>query len=90
MESLGAMSIVCPRLIRLFGKAIPEATDRQVKILGFDQGRFSMKRVLMFDAGGLGSHNAPTFIRKGIGKLILLHHDTVAPNKSEPAAVLLV
>src|SRR5450432_2434779 len=69
-----------PGLIRLFGKPIPEAIDRQVKIPGFDQDRYSKGRVLMIGAGGLGSHIAPTLVRKGIGKLILLDHDTVAPS----------
>jgi molybdopterin/thiamine biosynthesis adenylyltransferase len=69
-----------PGLIRLFGKPIPEAIDRQVKIPGFDQERYSKGRALMIGAGGLGSHIAPTLVRKGIGKVSLLDHDTVSPS----------
>jgi molybdopterin/thiamine biosynthesis adenylyltransferase len=54
--------------------------DRQKRIAGFDQERYSKASVLMIGAGGLGSHIAPTLLRKGIGKLTLLDHDTVAPS----------
>lgn len=77
---MAGISSVYPRLIRLFGKPISEATDRQVKIPGFDQERYSKGRMLVIGTGGLGSHILPTMVRKGVGKVILLDHDTVAPS----------
>jgi len=61
--------------IRLRGKAIPGAEDRQRKIAGFDQERFSKSRILCIGAGGLISHIAPTLVRKGIGWITLLDDD---------------
>ena len=56
--------------IRLRGKAIPGAEDRQKKIPGFDQEVFSNSSVLCVGAGGIISQIAPTLVRKGIGR----HH----------------
>src|ERR1035438_2196078 len=63
--------------ISLRGTAIPEATDRQQKIPGFDQEVFSRSRVLCIGAGGIVSRIAPTLVRKGIGRITLLDNDLV-------------
>jgi molybdopterin/thiamine biosynthesis adenylyltransferase len=63
--------------ISLRGTAIPEATDRQQKIPGFDQEVFSRSRVLCIGAGGIVSQIAPTLVRKGIGRITLLDDDLV-------------
>jgi molybdopterin/thiamine biosynthesis adenylyltransferase len=66
-----------PTSIRLRGKPIPGAEDRQQKIPGFDQAVYSRSRVLCIGAGGLISHIAPTLVRKGIGTITLLDDDIV-------------
>src|ERR1051326_6696716 len=63
--------------IRLFGKAIPGAEDRQRLIPGFDQDTYSKASVLCVGAGGIISHIAPTLCRKGIGRITLLDRDIV-------------
>ena len=63
--------------IRLVGKAIPGAEDRQQLIPGFDQAAFSRASVLCVGAGGIVSHIAPTLVRKGIGCITLLDRDIV-------------
>jgi molybdopterin/thiamine biosynthesis adenylyltransferase len=63
--------------IRLRGKAVAGAEDRQRKIFGFDQEVFSKSSVLCIGAGGLVSHIAPTLVRKGIGRITLLDGDIV-------------
>jgi molybdopterin/thiamine biosynthesis adenylyltransferase len=63
--------------IRLRGKAIAGAEDRQVKIPGFDQAIFSKASVLCIGAGGIISQIAPTLVRKGIGRITLLDDDIV-------------
>jgi molybdopterin-synthase adenylyltransferase len=63
--------------IKLRGKAICGAEDRQGKIPGFDQARFSKSRVLCVGAGGLTSQIAPTLARKGIGGITLVDDDIV-------------
>src|SRR5579871_2659778 len=63
--------------IRLRGKTIPGAADRQQKIPGFDQGIFSQSSVLCIGAGGIISQIAPTLVRKGIGRIALLDDDVV-------------
>ena len=63
--------------IRLKGKAIPGAEDRQKKIAGFDQEKYSRSKVLCIGAGGLISHIAPALLRKGIGALTILDDDEV-------------
>ncbi len=63
--------------IRLRGKAVAGAEDRQRKIAGFDQEIFSKSSVLCIGAGGLISHIAPTLVRKGIGRITLLDGDVV-------------
>jgi molybdopterin/thiamine biosynthesis adenylyltransferase len=63
--------------IRLVGKAIPGAEDRQKIIPGFDQEVFSRSRVLCIGAGGIISQIAPTLVRKGIGRITLLDDDLV-------------
>jgi molybdopterin/thiamine biosynthesis adenylyltransferase len=68
------------RSIRLFGKAIPGAQDRQQKIPGFDQAMFSKSSVLCIGAGGIISQIAPTLVRKGIGGITLLDDDIVEPS----------
>ncbi len=70
-------STVSQTSIRLRGKRIPGAEDRQGKVPGFDQGRLSNARVLCIGAGGLIGHIAPTLVRKGIGALVILDDDIV-------------
>src|ERR1051326_6546052 len=66
--------------IRLRGKAVPGADDRQNRIPGFDQRIFSTSRVLCIGAGGIISQIAPTLVRKGIGGITLLDPDIVEPS----------
>jgi molybdopterin/thiamine biosynthesis adenylyltransferase len=63
--------------IRLRGKAIPGAEDRQKKIPGFDQAAFSTSSVTCVGAGGIVSQIAPTLVRKGIGRITVLDDDIV-------------
>src|SRR5204862_1475770 len=63
--------------IRLRGKAIAGAEDRQQKIAGFDQSVFSKSSVVAVGAGGIISQIAPTLVRKGIGGITLLDPDIV-------------
>ena len=70
-------STVSQTSIRLRGKAVPGAEDRQRKIAGFDQEIFSKRSILCIGAGGLISHVAPTLVRKGIGRITLLDDDVV-------------
>jgi molybdopterin/thiamine biosynthesis adenylyltransferase len=62
------------------GKSIPGAEDRQKKIPGFNQEVFSNASVVCVGAGGLISQIAPTLVRKGIGRIILLDDDIVEPS----------
>ncbi len=64
-------------VIRLRGRPIAGAEDRQRKIPGFDQDVFSNSSVLCVGAGGLISHIAPTLVRKGIRRITLLDDDVV-------------
>jgi molybdopterin/thiamine biosynthesis adenylyltransferase len=66
--------------IKLRGKAVPGADDRQKRIDGFDQDVFSKSRVLCIGAGGINSQIAPTLVRKGIGRITLLDDDIVEPS----------
>src|ERR1051326_8444779 len=68
---------VLQTLVRLRGKPIPGAEDRQRKIAGFDQQVFSKTAVVAVGAGGLMSQIAPTLVRKGIGRIALLDADLV-------------
>ena len=70
-------STVSQTSIRLRGKAVAGAEDRQRKIAGFDQEVFSKSSILCIGAGGLISHIAPTLVRKGIGRITLLDDDVV-------------
>ncbi len=63
--------------IRLKGKTIPGAEDRQRLIPGFVQDVFSKASVCCIGAGGIISHIAPTLVRKGIGRITLLDRDIV-------------
>jgi molybdopterin/thiamine biosynthesis adenylyltransferase len=71
------VSTVSQTSIRLRGKAIPDAEDRQRLIPGFDQKIFSKASVCCVGAGGIVSHIAPTLVRKGIGRITLLDRDIV-------------
>ncbi len=71
------MSTVSQTSIRLRGRSITGAEDRQGKIPGFNQEVFSKSRVLCIGAGGLIGHIAPTLARKGIGALTILDDDIV-------------
>jgi molybdopterin/thiamine biosynthesis adenylyltransferase len=66
--------------IRLIGKAIAGAEDRQRLIPGFNQDAYSTASVLCVGAGGIVSHIAPTLVRKGIGRITLLDRDIVEPS----------
>src|SRR5215467_930655 len=66
--------------IELRGKAVPGAEDRQRKIPGFDQEKFSKSHVLCIGAGGIISQIAPALVRKGIGRITLLDDDIVEPS----------
>jgi molybdopterin/thiamine biosynthesis adenylyltransferase len=70
-------STVSQTSIRLRGKAIPGAENRQRLIPGFDQKIFSKASVCCVGAGGIISHIAPTLVRKGIGRITLLDRDIV-------------
>jgi molybdopterin/thiamine biosynthesis adenylyltransferase len=74
------MSSVSPISIKAMGVSIPGALDRQQKIAGFDQEKFSRCHVLCVGAGGLVSNIAPSLVRKGIGALTILDHDEVEAN----------
>jgi molybdopterin/thiamine biosynthesis adenylyltransferase len=71
------VSTVSRTSIRLVGKAISGAEDRQRRIPGFDQAAYSKASVLCVGAGGIISHIAPTLVRKGIGRITLLDRDIV-------------
>jgi molybdopterin/thiamine biosynthesis adenylyltransferase len=71
------VSTVSQTSLRLLGKAIAGAEDRQQKISGFDQAVFSKSGVLCIGAGGIISQIAPTLVRKGIGRIALLDDDVV-------------
>jgi 3-hydroxyisobutyrate dehydrogenase len=68
-------STVSQTSIRLRGKPVPGAEDRQRKIAGFDQELFSKSSILCIGAGGLISHIAPTLVRK-------THRDLVVFNRT--------
>jgi len=70
-------STVSQTSIRLKGKAIPGAEDRQRLIPGFDQEIFSKSSVCCVGAGGIISHIAPMLVRKGLGRITLLDRDVV-------------
>lgn len=70
-------SIALQTSIRLRGKTIPGAEDRQKRIPGFDQAVYSKSSVLCIGAGGIISQIAPTLARKGIGRITLLDDDVV-------------
>src|SRR5580704_16524700 len=76
-KNMRLASTVSQTAIRLMGRAVAGAEDRQQKIAGFDQAVFSRSSVLCIGAGGLISHVAPTLVRKGIGRIILLDGDMV-------------
>lgn len=63
--------------IRIKGKPIPGAEDRQRLISGFDQEVFSRSSVCCVGAGGIISQIAPTLVRKGIGRITLLDGNIV-------------
>lgn len=51
--------------------------DRQSKVPGFKQSRIEELDVLMAGAGGLGSEIGEGLVRKGVGTLRILDHDSV-------------
>lgn len=73
---MGSTQTVLP-LLTLVGSHVPGALDRQTRVPGFDQRRFSSARVVCIGAGGLIGHIAPTLVRKGVGTLTVLDHDEV-------------
>jgi len=76
-KKLNPTSSVSPISIRATGVSIAGACDRQQRIAGFDQDKFSHSHVLCVGAGGLISNIAPSLARKGIGALTILDHDEV-------------
>jgi molybdopterin/thiamine biosynthesis adenylyltransferase len=74
------MSTGLPTSISLRGKRIAGAEDRQKKIAGFDQAKFSVGKVVCIGAGGLAAYIAPALCRKGIGKITLIDDDVVEPS----------
>jgi len=66
--------------IKLRGRPVLGAEDRQRKIPGFDQDLFSRSSVLCIGAGGIISQIAPTLVRKGVGRITLLDDDIVEPS----------
>jgi molybdopterin/thiamine biosynthesis adenylyltransferase len=74
---LNPTSSISPISIRATGVSIAGACDRQQKIAGFDQEKFSRSHVLCIGAGGLISNIAPSLARKGLGALTILDHDEV-------------
>ena len=68
---------VSRKSVRLKGRAIPGAEDRQKTIPGFDQETFSNSHVLCIGAGGIISQIAPALCRKGIGRVTVLDDDIV-------------
>jgi molybdopterin/thiamine biosynthesis adenylyltransferase len=52
-------------------------THRQELIAGFDQAKFTMARVILIGAGGIGSEVGEGLCRKGIGHLAIYDHDVV-------------
>lgn len=63
--------------VRLRGKTIPGAEDRQKRIAGFEQEVFSRSKIVCIGAGGLIGHIAPTLARKGVGAITILDNDEV-------------
>lgn len=63
--------------ISLSGLPIPGAEDRQQRIAGFDHAKFSSSSVVCIGAGGIISQIAPTLVRKGIGRIVLVDQDIV-------------
>src|SRR5712691_9590667 len=76
-KNMQRASTVSQTSIRLLGKPIDGAEDRQKKIPGFGQEVFSSASVVCVGAGGLISQIAPTLVRKGIGRITLLDDDIV-------------
>ncbi|MBS3788540.1 ThiF family adenylyltransferase, partial [Candidatus Bipolaricaulota bacterium] len=52
-------------------------TDRQQKVTGFDQGALEELHVTLVGAGGLGTEIGEGLVRKGVGSLDIIDHDTV-------------
>ena len=65
--------------IRICGKAIPGALDRQQRVPGFDQTALSGSSIVCIGAGGIISQIAPTLARKGVGRITVLDDDVVEP-----------
>jgi len=55
----------------------PNVADRQERLPGFSQERFSELTVLVVGAGALGGEIAQGLVRKGVGTLKILDFDTV-------------
>ncbi len=70
-------STVLQTSVRLRGRPIPGAEDRQKKIPGFDQAVLSASSVTCVGAGGLTAFIAPTLVRKGIGRIAVIDDDLV-------------
>jgi molybdopterin/thiamine biosynthesis adenylyltransferase len=76
-KKLNPTSSVSLISIKATGVSIAGACNRQKKVPGFDQEKFSRSHVLCIGAGGLISNIAPSLARKGIGALTILDHDEV-------------
>ena len=74
---MARISFDLPTFRRYVGQPIPGATDRQQRVIGFDQEAYSKARIVCIGAGGLIGQIAPTLVRKGIGALTILDDDFV-------------
>lgn len=55
----------------------PQVSARQETVPGFDQARLARAHILLIGAGGLGSEIGQGLVRKGIGAITVLDHDSV-------------
>jgi molybdopterin/thiamine biosynthesis adenylyltransferase len=76
-KNMRRASTASPTLIKLRGREIRGAEDRQRKIPGFDQAVYSGSGVLCVGAGGIASQILPTLARKGIGRIAVVDDDIV-------------
>jgi molybdopterin/thiamine biosynthesis adenylyltransferase len=73
-----SVSYRCPRL--KIKRQEPSVTDRQEKVLGFNQHALEASRIIQIGAGGLGGEIGEALVRKGVGTLVILDDDVVEPS----------
>src|ERR1041384_43789 len=54
-------------------------SDRQERILGWNQSAMSKMRAVLIGAGGIGRLLCPCLVKKGCGLIDICDHDTVSP-----------